>query len=107
MSDHISKFLIEQFRDRALDPSALSAISMQLSDCTNCYELFLEARREKRANISASLNLFSEAWLKDEHLEYEQLVSYVENTLDPEDREIVEIHLRLCKLCRESVQGFV
>src|SRR5262249_7925693 len=100
MSEHISKILIEQFRDRSLDAPTLSAITLHLEDCANCYELFREAFREKRANAPVSFNLSSETWLKDEHLEYEQMVSYVDAILEPEDREILDIHLKLCRSCR-------
>src|SRR6185369_2384343 len=107
MSDHIPKSLIEQFRDRSLDAAALSAISAHLESCARCYELFREAFRNKSGNAAPWFSLSSESWLKEEHLEYEQIVSYTDGALDEEDREILDEHLQLCARCSEDVQSFV
>jgi hypothetical protein len=72
MSDHISKSLIEQFRDRSLDVTILSDISAHLESCDKCYELFREAFRVKRENAPLCFSLSSSRWLKDEHFDYEQ-----------------------------------
>jgi predicted anti-sigma-YlaC factor YlaD len=106
MSDHISKSLMEQFRDRSLDASTLCNISAHLESCAECYELFHEAFRDKRASASARFSLSSQGWLRDEHLEYEQIVSCVDGNLDQEDRKILDEHLELCSRCREDVQSF-
>lgn len=107
MSYHIPKSLIEQFRGRSLDVSALSAVSAHLESCAKCLELFREASRDKGANAPAWFSWSSEGWLRDEHLEYEQLVSYVDGSLDNEDREILDEHLILCGRCWEDVWSFV
>jgi hypothetical protein len=107
MSDHISKSLIEQFRDRSLDVTILSDISAHLESCDKCYELFREAFRVKRENAPLSFSLSSSRWLKDEHFDYEQLVSYVDGNPGDEDREILDEHLKLCGRCREDLQSFV
>ena len=107
MSDHISKSLMEQFRDRSLDVSILSYISAHLESCVDCYELFREAFRDKSENAPVWFSLSSSGWMRDEHLEYEQIVSYVDGRLNDEDREILDVHLKLCGRCREDVQSFV
>ncbi|MCI0660233.1 MAG: zf-HC2 domain-containing protein, partial [Acidobacteria bacterium] len=45
--------------------------------------------------------------MRDEHFEYEQIVSYVDGRPGDEDREILDEHLKLCGRCREDVQSFV
>src|SRR4030095_6594495 len=107
MSDHISKSLIAQFRDRSLPVSILRDISAHLESCVECYELFREAFRDKRGNASVRFSLSSSTWLTDEHFEYEQLVSYVDSPPDDEYREILDEHLKLCGRCRDDVQSFV
>jgi hypothetical protein len=107
MLEHIPKSLMEQFRDRSLDAAALSAISAHLESCAKCYELFREAFHGKSGNASAWFSLSSESWLKGEHLEYEQIVSYADGAMDKEDREILDEHLQLCARCSEDVQSFV
>src|SRR5262245_21688389 len=107
MSDHISKSLIEQFRDRSLDVSTLRDVSAHLESCVECYELFRAVFRDKRGNATAWFSLSSARWLKDEHFEYEQIISYIESHTDDEDREILDEHLKLCGRCRDDVQSFV
>src|SRR5215510_8210439 len=107
MSEHFSKSLIEQFRDRSLDVSTLSDISAHLESCVECYELFREAFRDKKRDTPARFTLSSAVWLVDEHIDYEQIVSYVVGRLDAEDREILDEHLELCGRCCEDVRSFV
>src|SRR5262245_41601385 len=107
MPEHFSKSLIEQFRDRSLDVSTLSAIAAHLESCVECYELFREAFRDKKGGATARFTLSSAVWLKDEHIEYEQIVSYVDGSLDAEDREILDKHIELCMRCRDDVRNFV
>src|SRR5262245_16072991 len=107
MPEHFSKSLIEQFRDRSLDVSTMSAISAHLEACVECYELFRKAFRAKKGGATARFTLSSAVWLKDEHIEYEQIVSYEDGSLDAEDREILDKHLELCLRCREDVRSFV
>src|SRR5262249_48919864 len=45
-------------------------------------------------------------WFGDDHLEYEQMVSLVENTIDYEDRKILNIHIGICARCREDLRNF-
>ncbi|NUO82172.1 zf-HC2 domain-containing protein [candidate division KSB1 bacterium] len=40
-------------------------------------------------------------------LSFEQMSAYVEKSLSQEDRAAVEVHLALCELCREAVEGML
>lgn len=44
--------------------------------------------------------------MRNEHLRYEQLSPYVENTLDETERELIDIHLKGCAQCRGDLQHF-
>jgi hypothetical protein len=107
MSEHIQKSLIDRYRDRSLDAPAMSAISAHLETCAACHELFRATFRNKEKSAVKGPFPSSKRWLQDEHLEYEQLVSYVDNGLDQEDREILEEHLVVCERCQCDVQSFV
>ena len=42
--------------------------------------------------------------LEPSHITYESLESYVDNSIDCIDREIVETHLEDCSLCKNEFQ---
>ena len=46
-------------------------------------------------------------WFRHEHLDYEQLVGLADNALDATDREIIDIHLKVCAPCKEDVRSFL
>jgi len=48
-----------------------------------------------------------EFWFRHEHLDYEQLVGLADNKLDATDREIIDIHLKVCASCPEDVRSFL
>jgi hypothetical protein len=58
-------------------------------------------------NQPVSLNLSPELLFRHEHLDFDQLVSLADDSLDDEDKEIVNIHLRACNRCREDVRSFM
>jgi len=95
-----------EFCAKSLEVPDLAEIAEHMDRCPQCRALFHEVLEERTGPYPKSIVL-SYAWLKDEHLEYEQLVAYVDNKLDEIDREMLDIHLGGCASCREDVRSFV
>lgn len=110
MNAHLSIQQIENFRARSLDLPELTLAAEHISDCEMCHALFLQTAKRDRVAVPAGIDFSAESWFKDAHLEYEELIGLVENTLRGKDREIANLHLSICKFCREdldSLRSFV
>jgi hypothetical protein len=103
MSGHLSTVQVRHFSARTLSAPEMSALAEHLASCGSCQELFHSTRRA--AVVPLSFTLAPEALFKHEHLQYEQLATYLGNGLDSEEREILELHLRGCESCREDVRS--
>src|SRR5207253_1319781 len=106
MSDHTSTLQMERFCARALPVPELAAIAEHLASCKTCHQLFRETVDRRRDYAPISFTLAPQKWLQHEHLAYEQLVGYVENSLDNAEREIINIHIQLCGQCDEDLHSF-
>src|SRR5262245_28711620 len=82
-------------------------IAEQLSAFLECLRLFQRVFQEMNDHQPVSLNLSAELLFRHEHLDFDQLVSFADDNLDDEDKEIVNIHLRACERCREDVRSFM
>jgi hypothetical protein len=105
MSEHLSTLQIRHFSARALPALEMSALAKHLASCDACRKQFHQTHRGRGANAPASFTLAPEEWLRHEHLGYEQLALYLDSDLDSEEREILELHLRVCESCRDDVQS--
>ncbi len=105
MTDHLSTNQIERFALRILPASDLTAIAEHLNACPSCLRSFSEFHQSNRADAPIAFTLAPEEWFKHEHLEYEQLAGYLDSILEDEEREITEVHLRVCERCQDSVQS--
>jgi hypothetical protein len=54
-----------------------------------------------------SITLAPEYWLSHDHVVYEQLVELADNTLNATEREMLDVHLRVCDSCQEHVRSFL
>lgn len=107
MSDHVSSEEMEGFCARTLESSEWRAVAGHLAACAACLQLFRETFRSSRNHAPAIINLSPEQWLKDEHLEYEDLVDLADGKLDQIEREMVSVHLKACGRCQEDVASFL
>lgn len=107
MSDHVSSEEMEGFCARTLNSSEWRAVAAHLAACAACQQLFRETFRRRRNHAPVVINLSSERWLKDEHLEYEDLVDLADGKLDQIEREMVSVHLQACGRCQEDVASFL
>jgi len=104
--NHISKSRMREFCAKSLEVPELAEIVEHMEGCSECKELFHDVFQERTGPFPYSINL-SHSWLRYEHLEYEQLVAYVDNKLDEIDREMLDVHLNGCASCREDVRSFL
>jgi anti-sigma factor ChrR (cupin superfamily) len=107
MIDHFSKKQIDAFCARALEVSEMVMIAEHIDSCDVCRQKFREVSQEGREHKSFSISLDAEDTFRNEHLDYDQLLSLVENKLDAEELEIVNIHLKVCARCREDVRSLI
>lgn len=106
MIAHMSNMQIEKFCARVLPAPEMVAIAEHISNCASCQLLFHETSQRRRTLTPATINLSPKFWFRDDHLDYEQMVGLVENTLDDEDRKIINIHLETCARCGEDLRSF-
>jgi len=106
MIDHMSNMQIEKFCARVLPAPEMVAIAEHISNCASCQLLFHETSRRRRNFAPVTIDLSPEFWFRDDHLDYEQMVALVENTLDDEDRKVINIHLETCARCGEDLRSF-
>lgn len=107
MIEHIHSQKMRAFCARSLENAEMVEIAEHLAACSECRRLFQGVFQVMNDYQPVSLNLSPELLFKHEHLDFDQLVSLADNNLDDEDREIVNIHLRACKRCREDVRSFL
>lgn len=106
-SEHIEESRIERFCVSALPEEELIASAEHLAKCVSCHDSFVACLKLQKGSDQLSFTLAPEYWLQHEHLDYEQLAALADKTLDAEDRQILDTHLRACAMCREAVDGFL
>jgi len=106
MTAHISNTQMEKFCARVLPAPETFAFAEHISDCATCQLLFHQTFQRRRNHAPVTIDLSPEVWFGDDHLEYEQMVGLVENTLDREELEIINVHLEICARCSEDLRKF-
>ncbi|HZS45961.1 MAG TPA: zf-HC2 domain-containing protein [Blastocatellia bacterium] len=99
---------MRQFCDRSADITELVWMAEHLGTCEKCIDLFRFTFRAKKGDAPISLKkALSFDWLKDEHYDYDQLIAHLEDApeLDDDDREMFELHLSMCRNCREDFES--
>src|SRR4029078_12508056 len=107
MARHVSRVEIEAFRERTVSAEGMTFVGEHIAGCRLCRELFREVLQERRSTAGKALSIGPAFWLKDEHLEYEQIVSYADQLMDSDERELYSEHLGLCGRCREDFESFL
>lgn len=85
----------------------MAAIGDHLANCSECHRLFHETFQKRRNYAPVAIDLSSEKWLRDEHLDYEWLTAYIDDAMEEDEREMTEVHLKLCGRCRKEVEEFI
>ena len=107
ISKHVSRSEMERFCRRDLPEAELSTVAFHLPKCSDCHQQLVATLRRQRGVAALSFTLAPEFWLRHEHIDYEHLVELAENNLDATDRELIDIHLRVCTPCQDDVRSFL
>jgi hypothetical protein len=107
MIEHVSSEQMERFCARILPETELTAVAGHLAGCQECHGQFIKTLGRQRDGFPVSFTLSPEFWLRHEHIDYEQLVDLADNKLDTADRELIDLHLKICAPCEEDVRSFL
>src|SRR5690242_12154023 len=107
MIEHVSTEKMERFCARILPATEVSAVATHLAGCEECHGQFINTLGRRRDGSRISFTLSPELWLRHAHIDYEQLVDLADNRLDTEDRELIDLHLKICATCEEEVRSFL
>jgi hypothetical protein len=107
MTDHITTSRMQRFSVRALPPSELTSIAKHLDVCPSCHEQFTEMLRSRRGSRPLKITLAPEFQLRNEHVDYDQLVRLADSRMDATEREMLDVHLKVCASCQEDVRSFL
>ena len=96
--NHVTAEALRRLRRQELDPAELLKVVRHLGDCSEC-------TRAAGASVPYPLTLDEDIGNEPAHLDLEtQLFPWVDGTIDPAGREIVETHLEDCPLCRAEAE---
>lgn len=82
-----------------MPPDALLTFDTHLAECDRCFENTADLRSQQQIAASLPDALLADAEI-DEHLSYEQFAAYVDGKMGEIDKEIVDVHKRVCSECR-------
>jgi hypothetical protein len=97
---HVSREQLVQYRNRALLPQELVAVDGHLGGCQECRAELAGLSTPAVAAIAAVQSV------RFEHISYEQMDAWVEDTLDQTERELVLSHIGLCAPCARQLKAY-
>lgn len=98
---------MKRFCVRGLSVSEMTSIAGHLAACPLCHDELTQTLRSQRESAPLRITLAPEYWLRHDHVVYEQLVELADNTLNATEREMLDVHLRVCDSCQEHVRSFL
>lgn len=99
MTQHLSEQDIKKYVERKLGADELLIFDTHMSECDPCLTKISD-RTSVRVSVAAILA--DDAGGRDEHLTYEQLERYVDGGVDAVDKEIADVHMRVCDTCSDQ-----
>jgi hypothetical protein len=107
MTQHVSNSRNKRFCVRALPVEELATITEHLDTCSTCLDQFTKTLQSRRGSAPLKFTLAPEFWFRNEHVDYDQLVGLGDSTLGATEREVIDIHLKVCGSCKEDVRSFL
>jgi len=102
MPEHLNTEQLKGYRDRTLVLGELVAIDAHLGGCEPCRsQLAALADRGRAASVLTGIDQ-----ARFHHLSYEQMDDWVEDRLEPADRELVMAHIGLCAACARQLIAY-
>ena len=105
--EHISRSAMAEFYAGTLSAAEMISYAEHLEDCEICRRRYDEVLRAEQKSSRLVLNLTPEIQFKDDHLEYERIVAYTDSKLEAENRDVVNLHLKVCRPCRDDLSSFL
>src|ERR1044072_3676240 len=107
MSEHLNSNELKLFIAHQLAPAELLRAATHISGCQSCRERIGQAESTgvRIENLRAELRRDVKPVEQHlDHLNYEQLEAYVDDTLDAVGREVADNHLAICPSCAVEAQ---
>lgn len=104
MSEHLNTHGLERFIARKLPPDELLRVAGHIGVCQSCRERIARAESTGERIESLRAELRRETKSVEQHLDYEVLEAYVDDTLDAVGRDIARNHLAVCPSCAREAQ---
>ncbi len=95
MDPHLSEMKIKELLDSKVTGTELLEIDAHLSECADCAERTAAVAGERMPVLGPAIDGGS-----DDHLPYETLESYLDSKLPDVEREIADVHMRVCEDCK-------
>ena len=105
MSEHLTEKTIELFLARKLKPNELVDATRHIAVCDACRQKLSEKKDILTSVRYLNADLQS-AIVSHNHLSYEQLEAYVDESLKHSEREKVNQHLADCNACAKEAREF-
>jgi hypothetical protein len=102
MAEHLSDQQLKGYRDRTLTLGELVAVDTHLGACQPCRTAL--SRLAEGKSSKAVISGIDQARFR--HLSYEQMDDWVEDRLEPADRELVMAHIGLCPPCARQLIAY-
>ena len=99
---HLSDSQIRRYQRREMRPDELISASDHLAACSECSQEIHAPNLVEAAYRAARLSFGTAG---GDHLLFEQLAGFADDTLGAPDREIVERHLATCEECESDLQS--
>lgn len=104
MSEHLDSHGLELFIAHKLAPDELLRAARHIGVCQSCRERIAHAERTGVRIENLRMELRRDLKPVGQHLDYEQLQAYVDDTLGAVGREIAANHLAGCPPCAQEAQ---
>ena len=104
MKQHLSDGQIDKFISRTLPPSELLEVDDHLAACEICMQKV--GRLTDRSVSKLQDQLFARD-MDNDHLSYDLMSGFVDDTLDVHNRESVEIHRQSCAECSSEIDSLI
>src|SRR5580658_3764096 len=102
MPGHLNEHQLKGYRDRTIPEVELVAVDTHLSGCEPCRNAL--ARLATGKSSKSLISGIEQARFR--HLSYEQMDDWVEDRLEPADRELVMAHIGLCPPCARQLIAY-
>ena len=104
MNRHLSGEEIEAYRTRSTSPEKFLEMNDHICSCDQCSRHFESPEKVRKAYDAILKELRVETTHWPEHMAYEQLAGFVDDTLDQTDREAVSAHIEDCTECSSDIK---